>query len=333
MSDKKLCQFYTKNSNKILKNMYIPSGVKFIIEPFCGDKDLLKEFNIEAEMYDIDPKHEDIIKRDTLLDPPDYFDKFIITNPPFRNKNKNKENYDIYKKYKCDDLYKCFILSFIDKNPIGGIIVLPLNFISSIRKNDVSIRERFVKKFDIILINVFEEQVFEDTSYNICSIMFKRKTQDILHNIPVNFYPSLKKIDINFKKNNNYTIGGEIYKLPISTKYNVSRAIKNKIDNITNIVMFCVDSSKKIRLSYEENNLDYIDNTPNFTMRTSGVICIKPAISLGNQKVLIEKFNSFLNKERDKYNSLFLTNYRDKYRKRISFDLVFKLILHLLIDF
>ena len=335
MTNKELCQFYTTNSDIILKNMYIFKESNVIIEPFCGNKDMINFFNIDCklELYDIDPKNEDIKKRDTLLEPPDYKDKFIITNPPFRNKNKNSKNQEIYNLYKSDDLYKCFILSFLDKNPIGGIIILPLNFISSIRKNDIELRKKFIEKFDIILINIFEEQVFEDTSYNICSILFQRKKENKDFTIKLDFYPSLKKMELVLNKNNNYTIGGEIYNLSTSSKYTVNRGVKNKTDGITNIIMHCIDSSKKIHLFFEENNIKYIDNTVNLTMRTYGVLCINPDINIEVQKNIIEKFNYFLDNHRDKYNSLFLTNYRDKYRKRISFELVFHIIKHLLLDY
>ena len=45
------------------------------------------------------------------------------------------------------------------------------------------------------------------------------------------------------------------------------------------------------------------------------------------QKILVEKMNAYIKSHRDKYNSLFLTNYRESNtiaRKRISFDLAFK---------
>ena len=49
--------------------------------------------------------------------------------------------------------------------------------------------------------------------------------------------------------------------------------------------------------------------------------------------MLVEKFNIFLNTNRDKYNSLFLTNYRESNtiaRKRISFGLVYNICNYLL---
>ena len=48
-----------------------------------------------------------------------------------RNKSKDKSLYD---KYDVNDLYKCFIKNLIDDPPDGGIIIIPLNFMCSIRK-------------------------------------------------------------------------------------------------------------------------------------------------------------------------------------------------------
>ena len=100
-----LGQFYTKNADYILNDGLglIINNNDEIIEPFAGEGDLIKwlrnkiKFTGNIESYDIDPKINEIIKRDTLLNPPNYDNKIIITNPPYlaRNKNENKEIYDI----------------------------------------------------------------------------------------------------------------------------------------------------------------------------------------------------------------------------------------------
>ena len=54
------------------------------------------------------------------------------------------------------------------------------------------------------------------------------------------------------------------------------------------------------------------------------------------QKELVTKFNKYLNGLRETYHSLFLTNYReskDIARKRISFDLVYLVVGHILDNF
>ena len=179
MTKSQLGQFYTTNYDYILSNMKIPEDTKNIIEPFVGNGDLLKfiknKNEINIEIYDIDPKYKNTIKRDTLNDPPDYTNKFVLTNPPYLARNKSKTK-DLYNKYNCNDLYKCFITNLIENTCNGGIIIIPLNFLSSIRKTDIELRKKFLQKYCIEIVNIFEEQVFDDTTYAVCSMYFTKKT-------------------------------------------------------------------------------------------------------------------------------------------------------------
>ena len=142
-------------------NQTIPD-VKTIIEPFAGNGDLLnfiENKDIKIHCFDIDPKKENIKQQDTLVNPVDYKDTFVLTNPPYlaRNKNRNKTIYDLYNE---NDLYKCFIRTLINNPPLGGIIIIPLNFLSSIRKSDSKLRYDFMVIFEISLVNIFEERVW-----------------------------------------------------------------------------------------------------------------------------------------------------------------------------
>ena len=91
MTKKELGQFYTTNHKYILQNLHIPNHITHIIEPFCGQGDLLKfvrenlsERQLQKlECYDILPLDTYIVKRDTLENPPNYNNKFVITNPPY----------------------------------------------------------------------------------------------------------------------------------------------------------------------------------------------------------------------------------------------------------
>jgi len=332
---KRLGQFFTTNYEYILQNMYIPDNVKYIIEPFCGNEDLLnfikdKEKYI-IEKYDIDPKNENIIKNDSLLNPISYTNKFIITNPPYlaRNKNKEKTYYDLYQ---TNDLYKCFIKNILENECLGGIIVVPLNFISSIRKNDIELRKNFVKKYNIIKINVFEEKVFLDTTYTVCCILFSADKN--IGTSEINIYPINKRIQIIFNEENNYTIGGEIYKLKYNKDIIVNRLIKGDICN-TNLLLKCIDdnSTNRIQIKIVEDDEIYYDMTDKKSARSYCSFIIEPKLSIQNQKLLCDKFNKLLNEYREKYHSLFLTNYResnDISRKRISFDLAYVLIKYIL---
>jgi hypothetical protein len=336
----KFGQFYTTNYQYILQNLCIPDNVENIVEPFAGNCDLLQfitdknKYNIEC--YDIDPKNDNTIMQDTIENPPNYDNKFILTNPPYlaRNKSKDKKLFD---KYDVNDLYKCFIINLISSKPLGGILIIPLNFWSSIRKSDIQLREQFLNNFDILHINIFEEQVFDDTSYTICSFQFERKSgKDKMINIGI--YPIKGHINVLLNNDNNYTIGGEIYNLPQNKKIKIDRLTrlnKSKKNCITNILVKCIDdnSQKKINLSITSDEDRYIDDTDNLSARSYATLVINPPINLDKQKELVDKFNEFINEKRDKYNSLFLTNYReskDIARKRISFKLVYEIVNYLL---
>lgn len=336
MAKKQLGQFYTTNYDYILSNMKIPDNIENIIEPFVGNGDLLKfikDKKYHIEKYDIDPKDTTTEQRDTLTFPPDYTNKFILTNPPYlaRNKNKNKDLYDLYK---CNDLYKCFIINIITNSCKGGIIILPLNFLSSIRKSDIELRKNFLQKYTIKIVNIFEERVFDDTSYTVCSIHFMEKTPTDTDIFDTFIYPSKKKLAIKLAPDNNFTIGGEIYNLPQNSKYIIQRATKKTKNNITNILLKCIDDNINSQLGFSivSDEERFIDNTPKLSARSYATLVITNTLdksfTVEEQVILVQKMNSFIKKNREKYNSLFLTNYRESNtiaRKRISFNLAFKI--------
>ena len=155
----------------------------------------------------------------------------------------------------------------------------------------------------------------------------------------ITLYPSKNRIETVLQDSNNYLIGGEIYKLITKGDYKISRLTKkNKDKQNTNILVKCIDDNRnsKIGLSFVDNDKVYIDNTPNQTARTYATLIIEPAINIEKQKELVNKFNKFLEERRIKFNSLFLTNYReskDIARKRISFDLVYSMVEYILDNF
>ena len=339
-SKKDLGQFYTTNYSYILQNLKIPEKEKNIIEPFAGQGDLLnfieKKDGVNIEYYDIDPKKQFIIKRDTLLNPPEYKNKFVITNPPYlaRNKSDNKELFD---KYNQNDLYKCLMVQLTIDIASGGILIIPLNYWCSIRKSDLELREKFLSIYNILILNVFEEKVFDDTSYTICSFQFEKKVDNGKNLIDCYIYPSKKHTKFDFNKENNYTIGGEIYNLKQEKNIKIERLTSNNENSkyITNIIVKCIDDSidSKIELRIVDDKDIYIDNTPKLSARSYATLIIEPKLKIEQQYLLVNDFNAFLNNQRERYHSLFLTNYRESTsiaRKRISFKLVFEIVNYLI---
>lgn len=334
-----LGQFFTTNYQYILQNLYIPEEVTNIIEPFAGNCDLLSFIENKdkyiIECYDVEPRKDNVIERDTLNDPPNYDNKFVLTNPPYLARNKSEKKV-LFDKYGVNDLYKCFLKTVMNSSLFGGIIIIPLNFWCSVRTNDISLRKEFLTKFKILKVNIFEEQVFNDTTYTICAFQFQRNNNDdkTNHLVHIDVYPTKERLIVDLNENNCYTVGGEIYNLPKQKKYMITRLIKGDKPN-TNIIAKCIDDNinNQIKLTLVTDDEIFYDETPNKSARTYATLVITPELSMTQQEELVEQFNGYLEQMRKKYNSLFLTNYRESKsiaRKRITFDLVYQIVGHLL---
>ena len=342
MSKHQLGQFMTTRQEYILQNLGIPSDITHIVEPFSGNEDLLnfikEQDRYTIELYDIAPTTARVVQRDTIANPPSYVGKFVLTNPPYLARNKCQQK-GLFDKYDVNDLYKCFLSELLTDNaPNGGIVIVPLNFWSSIRRADIQLRKQFLDKYDIVHLNIFEEQVFDDTTTTVCSFQFKARRQEQGQEqgqMPITIYPCKLQLSLSLNAINNYTIGGEIYRLEPNPLYSITRITRKNYttDGLTNILAKCIDDSadNTIQLSTAEV---YVDETPNQSARTYATLVIQPPVSKKMEEQIIRDFNHLLNAYREKYHSLFLSNYReskDIARKRISFDLVYQIVGHILL--
>lgn len=166
MTDIEKTQHYSDNP-QLIENLIdtIPKD-QYYIEPFYGKGALSKYFNF-SEYYDIDFPTNNIHYRDTLLNPPNYKNKWVVTNPPYLAKNKAKDK-KYFQNNKYNDLYKIAIDTIM--NCEGGILIIPLNFFTDERSYDI--RNKFLSKFHIKLMNIFTGDMFEKTTYNVCSFFF-----------------------------------------------------------------------------------------------------------------------------------------------------------------
>lgn len=322
-------QFYTVNHEYILEGFDKPT--KNVIEPFAGKGDLidwLGHNNVEA--YDIDPKRKDIKQRDTLLHPPSYKNKWVITNPPYLARNKCEAK-DIFDMYQSNDLYKCFLLSLTNqKSPcLGGIVIIPVGFFLSPREVDVRCRNAFMSKYKITKVRYFEESVFPDTTSTVVAFSFVFSDTPLTYQHIEWVKPSTNEtkifcLDAKYK----WIIGGEVYDIKIPKGIKIKRVLKGeKNENQTHLTLNALDSTKKISLDYIEN---YVYEGIN-TSRSYATLCIS-GIELTNedQKRLAEKFNAYINKKREETWSLFLPQFREYDRRRIPFSLAYNIIGHLI---
>lgn len=322
MEDLKKTIHYTTHAAEICGNLikYIPNDA-VLVEPFVGDGDLLSLFpNRQWEKYDIEDKGDNILQ-DTLFNPPNYNNKWVITNPPYLAKNKAKDK-AIFNKYNTDDLYKVFLLTL--EKCRGGIVIIPTNFLTDERTS--TIRKKFLSQFRILELNVFTQPVFDTTTYSVCSFAFIKSANTDVQSIKTNIFPQNKTIAIEIENKYGYRMAGEFFEKLKSTDNIFGRLVGiSSPDFITDIKLYALDTRKeRIRLEYDTEK--YIGKE---TDRVYATLTCKKKLDEQQQQKLISEFNRQLEEFRDFYFDLPMTNYRDFNRKRIGFTFCYQFLSYI----
>lgn len=320
-----LGQYYTTNVDYIFKEFNVPKGK--IIEPFAGQGDIIrwtKRNDIEA--YDIDPKGEGIIKRDTLINPPNYKGKYVITNPPFRARNKNPDK-TIYDLYDSDDLFRCFLLTILDCE--GGLLILPVSFFTAPR---CKVRGVSLSHFIIEKVSYFEETVFDDTNINIVVFSFSRFKTESNYSVKWKRFPTEDFKIFELFEEYNWLIGGELHHLKPSGKYKIKRLLQgyNLKENefLTHLTLTALDSGdKRISLIFDPN---YSYSGKNTSRTYATIITVGIELTPKQQGKIARAFNRYIESWREETWSLCLPSYRENMRKRVPFDLAYQIILSLI---
>ena len=334
-------QFYTTRCDYILNGLPLPiQSSDRAIEPFAGTGDLLNWLtknapSLRVEAYDIDPKRDDILKRNTLMDPPDYKNAFVITNPPYlaRNKCPDKTAFD---KYNTNDLYKCFMHSVAEC--AAGIFIIPAGFFLSPRDIDVRCRSQFLTRHRLLQVKYFEESVFEDTPTTVVAFSFERSSIDMTEQtVEWVSMPSGERKSFHMRSENDWIIGGDIYNLPVNPRIKAFRYVEGNVlkadEQLTEMTLCALDSgteSGRICLEYKPG---YVYPAKDCS-RSYATICIHGAtLNAAQQQRICNQFNELVEKKRQETWSLFLPQYRESKeyaRKRIPFELAYRIVQHLL---
>lgn len=358
-SKKSRGQFYTADAAYILDGFTIPLGAT-IIEPFAGRGDLIRWISLKEnasslskiEAYDIDPKCPEAVQRDTLLDPPSYTGKFVLTNPPYlaRNKSDDKVYFD---KYDTNDLYKCFLMTL--NGPDGGILIIPAGFFFSPRAVDVRVRDNFLTQYQVSAVRYFEEQVFPDTTTTVVALQFTKADAPLTEQtIRWTRLPAGDVREFTVRQDEGWIVGGDIYHLPVgagtptigrfvlgANKVATSAAASPKgevVDSLkpgqhlTALTLTALDSGTadgRIKLEYRPG---YVYPAKD-TSRSYATLTASASIDAAEQERVAAAFNTFIEERRAATWSLFLPQYRESKeyaRKRIPFELAYLIVRHLL---
>lgn len=359
-----LGQFFTTNADYIFQGFEKFIDGKEVIDPFAGNQELLNWCQKNGAQtvvgFDCDKNYvddENVFFNDSINSPQKY--NFICTNPPYLHKNKAPAEIK-----KCffrsgnaifEDLYQISIKSIL--NCHEGIIIVPLNFLCA--QNSLKIRNLFFEKFEIIKLNIFTEQVFDDTTYNVISFYFKRKIGHSEKNvIKATIFPAVRNINFEIERRFGWQFGGDFISKIKKTKndlgifrftdgfikqgdceveialqninhrrvYKTSYEVKKKLEDSI-LFLRAIDSKNGKKIQLEDiRNYKVAGLAGKSTSRNMAHLLFRKEISIDEQMELMKIFNDCLAQNREKYGSFFLTNFRDNNRKRISFDLAYKFL-------
>ena len=339
-------QFYTVRSSYVLDTISGPPlDSRCVIEPFAGKGDLLDWLRrnhclLPIEAYDIEPKRNDIVRRDTLLDPPLYTDAWIVTNPPYLARNKCAEK-EIFNKYETNDLYKCFILSITQQDPCrGGVMIIPVGFFLSAREIDCTCRSAFLSQYLLTNVRYFEEDVFPDTSTTVVAFSFEKSDRVLTEQrVEWTILPSNEKKTFLLRQDYQWIIGGDVYHLPVSPDIKIRRWVEGMTllpnEQKTWLTIHALDSGKydgRIKLEYRKD-YTYPSKT---SSRSKATLCVSGRrVTDEEQQRLATRFTEWIEKKRQETWSLFLPQFRESKeyaRKRIPFELVYQVVNHLMME-
>lgn len=310
-------QYFSKNAELIDAFRHRVGKDDILIDPFAGAMDLLNQFDNFNESYDLFPQNEGTIRHNSLLTPVSYHNKFILTNPPFLNINKSEDK-EIFELYETDDLYKAALKTIIATGE-KGIIILPSAF--WFNERSAAIRKEFLEAFNVPEVMVFNKQMFEDTTYTVCSFYFEKGPSAATQFTIVGNNPATTTLT--FSPENNYSIAEDVEQQLLKAPFKIGRYTKLE-QKPTNIYLRCIDSSRRIGVELKEPYLGKSSDRAFLTFTTEVELTTEQEVAIVNM------FNDELERLRLIYSDAFLSNYRNGGRKRISFTFAYKLFGHCL---
>jgi len=313
----KLGQFFTTNSDYILSGYEELVVGKDVVDPFSGGWDLLTWARRAGAKslfaYDIEPVMEGTVKNDSLLNPPSYKDKFVISNPPYLAANKCKTSKSVYAQWDQDDYYKCHLAGLSANGCSEGLFILPSNFLS---ESNAKARTMLLRDYTIASGKYWKEQVFEDATTGICVIHIKKEQKEI-HEFPLRMYPEDVTINAVLEKRYGYLHGKDFFDyVADAPTYNLVKTDVGMTAPNTHIVVGLLEAGKfPFGLSYNEGEPIYC-NPKSFT--TYQLTLPDLLLTEEQQRNVVGHFQEKLKHYQDQYYGMFLANYMGADQKILS---------------
>lgn len=305
-------QYFTTVADKLLNGWEHYVEGKDVVDPFVGAGDLIawaRGCN-SSEGYDIDPQFG--IENDSLMNPPSYEGKFLLTNPPFLSSNKCRTgDKRPYKKWGQSDYYKCHLASLVEGNCQEGIIILPSNFIS---ESNAKARTLFFSNFEVLELRYWREPTFEDTNTGIVALVFRRAEKANKRVVPTTVYPSYQSFDMVLELKYKWLWGQDFFdRIEGANDYEFIRCTSGT--PTTNIIVGSLDHGKYATgFHYNEGEPLVVSKS----VITTYQMTTDFEFSEEEQRAIVETANSLLEGYREQYSSMFMSNYLGAVQKIMS---------------
>lgn len=323
-------QYNTVKAKELLQDYTKYVSFKRVIDPCAGEGDLLAWATangaISTEGYDIDSTKYPI--RDTILNPLDYSNYLVISNPPYLTRNKAKKQYTaVYDKYKLNDLYKCHLASLIEGQCKEGIEIVPTNFLS---ESNSKMRALFFQHYTIPYATYWTEPCFENATTGICIFYFRRKEAGEPIHSTIRLLPKDETIQVTLRPEYGYLWGDEFFDYIGSDSLDIQKITVSTPKSLySHLVLGLLDKGKW------QQGLSYNDDDPiisSTTAFTTYQLAFDIVLSESQQRQIVLRFNERLQYFRDKYRGLFLTNYMGANQKILPVSYCYRLLTKIIND-
>jgi hypothetical protein len=287
--------------HKLFEGFARPPKGAIVVNPFARQGDILKWLGdgYITIAYDSEPIIAKVISRNCLTNRPSYVGAYVIANPPWTSKADSVDK-TIFEQTGMDNLYKIFIRSLLKSPPLGGIIVVPLSFLTGTRDSERTRRKDFFQIFKPMRFNVFEERVFAKRIEITLCIEFKSRVffnQTAEEDCLLKFSPSGLHRILTIAKSNYSNLPGEneFYKMYQDAP---AKKINVKITDELAKSHMALDIYLQKQDSNERRAGLYVDGSRRITIRGF--------LSKKQQLRLAADFNTWLEDWRFHTHSLFL---------------------------
>ena len=315
--------YYTSHAASLLTGYEHVVRGEYVTEPFAGGGDITRwcyESGAHFVMeYDKNANRSPVIQNDSIMNPV-LLNNVVVTNPPYlaRNKCKDKTAFDFWE---TNDLYKCHLaaiarsaMDMMSPTVEKGVLILPSNFLS---ERSSFARDLFFSYYRMNHVKYYYTQEFDDATTGICVFDFElwEPQQEMTCQVDVYYEEDVFTQQMTFHEDDGWLCGREFFKTIRRAPHYKVKILREGDTPDSNIVIGLLDKGKYPLGAH------YNDGPPIYCAEkafTTYQCVLGRELTEQQQHLAVVRFNDILYQMREKYHSLFLSNYMGGEQKILS---------------